>query len=63
MDTPEDKTTNEDVVDLLRELMDASEEVDEYELYPAEDELYDDDFDSDEWYERAENEDYYAQYE
>lgn len=63
MDIPEEKSTNEEVIDLIRDLMDATEEVREYDVYPQDEELYDEDFDADEWYERAENEDWYAQYE
>lgn len=66
----DESVTNEDVADLIREIKEevyVPEEEDFIDYgnkhLPDEDELYDDELDADEWFERAENEDYIAQFE
>lgn len=68
MSRPE-KEVNEDTADLIREI---KEEIytpieDDFKnpydrSIPEEDELYDDEFDADEWFDRNENEDFLAQW-
>lgn len=66
----EERETNEDAADLIREIKDEVyvPEEDDFIVYgekhlPDEDELYDDEFDADEYFDRAENEDFLAQWE